>query len=300
MDEKLENINIKNCEENYSLETKLPISSSNLDSPFKKKTKMNSLRKKIKLLVEKFVIMAPFYNFDDYEDFSNKTTFKLIWVNCPVKIRFNNYQKKYKDDNFEKFLEQDYKINKIPNLRRLQENSFLQINNDSTLENFAYKISNLFSYLCENIRPHWDDYFMNIAHIVANRSNCIKQKVGAIIVKNNRILSTGYNGTPSKIQNCIDGECPRCNSDDISQGEQLDKCFCIHAEENALLEIGKTLSANATLYTTVYPCLLCSKLMIQCGISKVVYDRDYNTEHTDYILSKGKIQVEKWNKKNPF
>jgi dCMP deaminase len=138
---------------------------------------------------------------------------------------------------------------------------------------------------------------MSIAHIVSNRSNCIKQKVGAIIVKNNRILSTGYNGTPSKLTNCYEGECPRCNSDNINQGEDLDKCFCIHAEENALLEIGKSLADNATLYTTVYPCLLCSKLMIQCGITKVVYDRDYKTEHTDYILSKGKIVIEKWKKK---
>ena len=264
-----------------------------LDSYDKKNNNKITLRKKVKLMDEKLIVMTPFYNYEDFEDLSNKTTFKLIWVDCPAKIRFSNYQKKYSDNNFENFLLEDLKVNQIKNYRRLRENAAVQISNDSSLEDFINKISKIFNYLCENIRPQWDDYFMNIAHIVSNRSNCIKQKVGAIIVKNNRILSTGYNGTPSKIRNCIEGECPRCNTDEISQGEHLDQCFCIHAEENALLEIGKTLSAGANLYTTVYPCLLCSKLMIQCGISKVVYDRDYNTEHTDYILSKGKIQVEK-------
>lgn len=262
--------------------------------------KQESLRKRVKALKEDYIIICPFNDFTDYEDFSNKTTFRLIWVNAPAKIRYENYKRKYKDENFENFLDKDYKINQIKNFRNLQKNAFIQINNDSTLEELMKKAFNIFNFLCKTIRPHWDDYFMNIAHIVSNRSNCIKQKVGALIVKNNRILSTGYNGTPSKINNCLDGECPRCNSSDVSQGEQLDNCFCIHAEENALLEIGKNLSANATLYTTVYPCLLCSKKMIQCGISKVVYDREYKSEHTDYILAKGQIQVEKWNKQDQF
>lgn len=251
----------------------------------------------MKSLKEKYLIISPFNSFEDFQEFSNKTTFKLIWVNSPVKIRYENYKRKYNDADFQNFLDKDYQINKTKDLKLLQENSCMQINNQDGLEEFQSKIKKLFNYFSENIRPNWNDYFMNIAYIVSNRSNCIKQKVGAIIVKNNRILSTGYNGTPSKLANCFDGECPRCNCDDVSQGEDLDKCFCIHAEENALLEIGKSLAENSTLYTTVYPCLLCSKLMIQCGITKVVYDRDYKTEHTDYILSKGKIQIEKWVKK---
>ncbi len=296
----INNLNLLNLDQNNKEEKIIPETTLSNSLAGKKNNTRISLRKKIKSVNEKFIIIAPFSNIDDYQDLSNKTTFKLIWINCPVKIRFENYKKKYNDSNFDNFLQKDYEINQIANLRKLQENAFVQINNDKSLEDFICKISSIFSYLCDNLRPKWDDYFMNIAHIVSNRSNCIKQKVGAVIVKNNRILSTGYNGTPSKIENCIDGECPRCNSEDISQGEQLDKCFCIHAEENALLEIGKTLAANATIYTTVYPCLLCSKLMIQCGISKVVYDRFYNTDHTEYILSKGKIQIEKWNKIFPF
>jgi len=296
----MNNMTLKDSEENKTDEEKLQKIKPLYESPYKKNNAKMTLRKKVKLMNEKFTVITPFYSYEDYEDFSNKTIFKLIWIDCPAKIRFSNFQKKYKNDNFEKFLEEDFKIAGKKNIRILRENASVHISNDSSFEEFINKISNIFTFLCNNLRPQWDDYFMNIAHIVSNRSNCIKQKVGAIVVKNNRILSTGYNGTPSKIENCIDGECPRCNSDEISQGEQLDKCFCIHAEENALLEIGKTLSDQATLYSTVYPCLLCSKLMIQCGISKVIYDRDYNTEHTDYILSKGKIQVEKWNKKNKF
>ena len=77
---------------------------------------------------------------------------------------------------------------------------------------------------------------MSVAHMVANRANCIKRRIGAVIVKANRIVSTGYNGTPYRIANCIDGGCQRCNSD-VRQGVSLDKCFCIHAEENAVNNI---------------------------------------------------------------
>ena len=85
-----------------------------------------------------------------------------------------------------------------------------------------------------HLRPTWDDYFMSVAHILADRSNCIKQKVGAVIVKDKRIISTGYNGTPSKIKNCFLGGCPRCNDLTFTQGQGLDSCFCLHAEENAV------------------------------------------------------------------
>ncbi len=237
----MNNMTLKDSEENKTDEEKLQKIKPLYESPYKKNNAKMTLRKKVKLMNEKFTVITPFYSYEDYEDFSNKTIFKLIWIDCPAKIRFSNFQKKYKNDNFEKFLEEDFKIAGKKNIRILRENASVHISNDSSFEEFINKISNIFTFLCNNLRPQWDDYFMNIAHIVSNRSNCIKQKVGAIVVKNNRILSTGYNGTPSKIENCIDGECPRCNSDEISQGEQLDKCFCIHAEENALLEIGKTL-----------------------------------------------------------
>lgn len=112
-------------------------------------------------------------------------------------------------------------------------------------------------------RPSIDEYFMSIAFISKLRSNCMKRPVGAVVVKNNRILSIGYNGTPSGIKNCYEGGCERCNKN-ISKGLSLDKCFCLHAEEAAILEIGSKICEGATLYTTLFPCNWCSKVVVQC------------------------------------
>ena len=87
-------------------------------------------------------------------------------------------------------------------------------------------------------KPDWNDYFMRIAWIVKLRANCMKRSIGAVIVKNFRIVSTGYNGTPFGFDNCYEDGCGRCNSN-IQSGKDLDKCICLHAEENAILEAGK-------------------------------------------------------------
>lgn len=134
-------------------------------------------------------------------------------------------------------------------------------------------------------RPTWDEYFMKIAEITSERSNCIKRKVGCIIVKENRILSLGYNGTPSKIKNCYEGGCERCydqfqNKENIS-GKNLDLCMCLHAEENAMLFISKNDLIDSILYVTLMPCISCVKKIIQCGIKKVVYSQDYNEKMTE-------------------
>lgn len=125
-------------------------------------------------------------------------------------------------------------------------------------------------------RPDWDLYYMDIARVVARRGNCIRRQVAAVIVKDNRLISTGYNGTPRGVQNCCDGGCSRCASDTPS-GRGLDECVCSHAEENAITQAayhGIAL-AGATLYTTLSPCLMCAKMIINAGIRTVVYDDPY-------------------------
>ena len=112
-------------------------------------------------------------------------------------------------------------------------------------------------------RPSWDEYFYAIADLTKERSNCIKRKVGCIIVKDNRIISLGYNGTPSGIINCYDGGCKRCNSA-VQSGELLDTCICLHAEENALLFISKNELYDSTLYVTLMPCIGRCKKILQC------------------------------------
>ncbi|NYZ77847.1 dCMP deaminase family protein [Candidatus Micrarchaeota archaeon] len=125
-------------------------------------------------------------------------------------------------------------------------------------------------------RPSWDDYFMNIARTVSTRSNCIKRHVASVIVRDKRIVSTGYNGTPRGVKNCSEGGCPRCNNF-ADAGEKLDECLCSHGEENAIVQAayhGVSLK-GAVLYTTLSPCLTCAKMIINSGIAEVIYNGGY-------------------------
>ena len=136
-------------------------------------------------------------------------------------------------------------------------------------------------------RPDWDEYFMNIAHVAAERSNCTRRHVAAVIVNDRRIISTGYNGTPRGVRNCNEGGCPRCNSDTPS-GQGLGECLCSHAEENSITQAayhGIALK-GATLYTTFSPCLMCAKMIINAGIREVVYHQRYSIDETSMALLK--------------
>ena len=122
-------------------------------------------------------------------------------------------------------------------------------------------------------RPSWDEYFMRMAEDASMRSNCIRRKVGALIVKQRNIISTGYNGTPIGVRNCFEGGCPRCLSD-VEPGQGYDTCICVHAEANAVLLAAR--HGNATeggvLYTTLRPCFSCLKEALQAGIGEIVYE----------------------------
>ena len=125
-------------------------------------------------------------------------------------------------------------------------------------------------------RPEWDSYFMDIAHVVKLRGNCTRRQVAALIVRDRRIISTGYNGTPLGVKNCCDGGCPRCKGDAPS-GSDLGDCVCCHAEENTITQAARhgTTVEGATLYCTLSPCLICAKMIINAGIAEVVYEDEY-------------------------
>lgn len=137
--------------------------------------------------------------------------------------------------------------------------------------------------MCEpaHKRPDWDEYFMEIARVVALRSNCSRRHVAAVIVKDKRIISTGYNGTPRGIRNCDEGGCPRCASHAPS-GTNLTECLCSHGEENAIVQAAYhgICVKDSTLYTTYSPCLLCAKMIINAGIREVVYRERYSIDST--------------------
>jgi dCMP deaminase len=149
--------------------------------------------------------------------------------------------------------------------------------NDGSVEELHRKVTEIVSKVLQGAkRPDWDQYFMSIAQVVASRSNCVKRKVAAVVVKDRRIISTGYNGTPRGTKNCNEGGCPRCNSLTKS-GTALEECLCSHGEENAITQAayhGTSLKGSA-LYSTFSPCLLCTKMIINAGITEVIYNHDY-------------------------
>ena len=136
-------------------------------------------------------------------------------------------------------------------------------------------------------RPDWDNYFMQIANVVATRGNCSRRQVAAVIVKDHRIISTGYNGTPKGVKNCFEGGCPRCSSSAPS-GTHLGECICSHAEENAIVQAAyHGISVKeSTLYSTYSPCLLCAKMIINAGVIEVVYQERYTIDDVSSQLLK--------------
>ncbi|KAI0278158.1 cytidine deaminase-like protein [Russula aff. rugulosa BPL654] len=125
----------------------------------------------------------------------------------------------------------------------------------------------------DRLRPSWDSYFMTLASLASMRSNCMKRRVGAILVRNKRIVATGYNGTPLGLKNCNEGGCARCNG--LNERES---CLCLHAEENALLEAGRERVSGATLYCNTCPCLTCTVKIVQTGVKEVVYNLSYKVD----------------------
>lgn len=142
-------------------------------------------------------------------------------------------------------------------------------------------------------RPDWDTYFMDIAHVVARRSNCRRRHVAALIVRERRIVSTGYNGTPRGIRNCSEGGCPRCAGPSAS-GENLGDCICAHAEENAIVQAAYhgIEVRGGMLYCTTSPCLMCCKMIINAGLKDVVYEHEYRfSTAARKLLREGRVRV---------
>ncbi|MDQ7843899.1 MAG: cytidine/deoxycytidylate deaminase family protein [Armatimonadota bacterium] len=125
-------------------------------------------------------------------------------------------------------------------------------------------------------RPSWDLYFMRLAVLAASRSTCLRRHVGAVIVKDRMVLSTGYNDTPRGLPNCGEGGCARCASAAPS-GVALDTCLCLHAEQNSIIQAAYhgVAIVGATIYTTHQPCLTCAKMIVNAGIRRIVFAGDY-------------------------
>ena len=126
------------------------------------------------------------------------------------------------------------------------------------------------------IRPNWDEYFIKIAALVSERSTCLRHHVGAIIVKDRRILTTGYNGAASNTKDCLELGCLR-DEQKIASGERHEICRAIHAEQNAIIQAGKHGEnvEGGTIYCTHSPCIICAKMIVNAGIKKIVTYANY-------------------------
>jgi dCMP deaminase len=140
------------------------------------------------------------------------------------------------------------------------------------------------------LRPSWDAYFMEIARLVSTRSTCRRRAVGAVLVKDKRVLSTGYNGAPSGLSHCLEIGCLRQQLN-VPSGERHELCRGLHAEQNAIIQAayhGVSIR-EATLYCTNLPCTICAKMLINAGVKEIVHLDGYADELSEKMLADAKV-----------
>ena len=143
-------------------------------------------------------------------------------------------------------------------------------------------------------RPSWEAYFMDITYLVAKRSTCLRRAVGAIVVKDKRVLSTGYNGAPTGIKHCLETGCLR-EKLNIASGENHELCRGIHAEQNAIIQAayhGVSIK-GASLFCTNLPCSICAKMIINAGIRRICYASGYADSMSEEMLKEAGVDIVK-------
>ena len=147
----------------------------------------------------------------------------------------------------------------------------------------------------ENDRPSYDEYFMEMAHVVSKRSTCLRRNVGAILVKDKHILSTGYNGAPKGFKHCAEVGCIRKKMD-ISSGERHELCRGLHAEQNAIIQaaVFGTSITSSTLYCTNAPCVVCVKMLINAGVKGIIYSGDYPDKLAKKMLGESNLKIKRF------
>lgn len=140
-----------------------------------------------------------------------------------------------------------------------------------------------------------DNYFMSYAIKISSKANCIKGKVGAVLVKNNQIIAKGVNSVPNKITPCTEETCLRKKLN-LKSGENQELCFVVHAEQNVLIDAlnNKIDVKESTLYVTKQPCIICAKMLINAGIKKIIYLKSYPDKYSESLLHQAEIEIYKF------
>jgi len=150
-------------------------------------------------------------------------------------------------------------------------------------------------------RPSYDEYFMEMAQVVSKRSTCLRRKVGAILVKDKHILSTGYNGAPKGLKHCSEVWCLRVELN-VPSGERHELCRGLHAEQNAIIQaaVFGTSIKDSVLYCTNTPCVVCVKMLINAGVNEIVFAGDYPDNLAKTILDESNIKIRKFDNKKSY
>ncbi|KAK4996672.1 Deoxycytidine monophosphate (dCMP) deaminase [Elasticomyces elasticus] len=205
-------------------------------------------------------VMTEIWSEEDLDTLARRPFFLLVSVDAPISMRWSRFQAKCaavhlaKPPKLENFVlsnddamyDASSRVAAVPSRAQVK-----LLNNTSSLDRLYATLDKINLPDQSRLRPTWDHYFMRLASLAAHRSNCMRRQVGCVLVREKRVISTGYNGTPRGIGNCNEGGCPRCNNAGGASGGgvALSTCLCIHAEENALLEAGRErVGGGAVLY----------------------------------------------------
>lgn len=212
--------------------------------------------------------------------------FKLIGVTADIKVRFERAKKRGREGEnkltFEEFQAKEAKENssdeKAQQLNRTFEIAEIKLDNSAGVKELYAQIDKLLAELkyVPYVRPSWDEYFMKMAYLAAERSTCLRHHVGAVIVKNNQLISTGYNGAAAKTKDCIELGCLR-DQMGIASGTRHEICRAVHAEQNAIIQsaVHGARTEGATIYCTHSPCIICAKMVVNARIKRFVTANRY-------------------------
>ncbi len=144
-------------------------------------------------------------------------------------------------------------------------------------------------------RPDWNEYFMEMAELAAKRATCLRRKVGAVLVKNKKVLATGYNGAPMNIEHCESTGCLR-EKMEVPSGERHEICRGVHAEQNLVAQaaIHGVKTEDSIVYCTHQPCIICTKILINAGVKKIYFKNSYSDKFAEKLLNQSNVKFIKY------
>ncbi len=239
-------------------------------------------------LSNKNTVIDSIRNLSEARSLRQLENFFLIAIDAPVEIRYQRAISRNRSENIESLTEfieienrEKSQDTNHQNLTSCMEQADFNISNDADMIGLKQQVDNIIDQIQKRVRPSWDEYFLKMAFLVAERSTCLRHHVGAIIIKDRHVLTTGYNGAARNIEDCLKLGCLR-NQLNIPSGERHEICRAIHAEQNAIIQAGVhgVTIDGGTLYCTHSPCIICAKMVVNAGIKRVVtcgeYPDDFN------------------------